>query len=220
MWSNALAFRHSLKLSCFNETSLGESHLRAVWRLSLGLGMIPATAVFAWRYNMQEPTRYKRDSMKNAKIPYKLIFKRYWKGLTAISVVWFIYDFIVYPVSCHFLLLCQDVLTCRSSISIVRPSSTSMFCHSLLYCVCTHRPIIFSQHYRRFDRAHNRFRMECCHQVPRSTAHNSFTDQQCIAACSTSLEPLVVHSLLTILALRIPWYVCETIPSLLNTFTN
>jgi len=75
----------------------GDSHLRAVWRLSLGLGFIPAMLVFIWRLRMQEPTRYRQDSMKNAKIPYLLIIRRYWVRLAAISVVWFIYDFIVYP---------------------------------------------------------------------------------------------------------------------------
>lgn len=79
----------------------GNNHLRAVWRLSLGLGVIPAAAVFIWRLKMEEPTRYKKDSMKNVRIPYWLIIKRYWKGLGAISLTWFIYDFIVYPVS-HF----------------------------------------------------------------------------------------------------------------------
>jgi len=52
---------------------------------------------------MEEPTRYKKDSMKHAKIPYWLIIKRYWAGLAAISLTWFIYDFITYPVSFMFL---------------------------------------------------------------------------------------------------------------------
>ena len=72
----------------------GENHLRAVWRLSLGLGVIPAAAVFVWRLRMEEPTRYKKDSMANAKVPYLLIIKRYWVSLAAISITWFIYDFI------------------------------------------------------------------------------------------------------------------------------
>ena len=43
---------------------------------------------------MEEPTRYKKDSMARAKVPYFLILRRYWVSLTAISVTWFIYDFI------------------------------------------------------------------------------------------------------------------------------
>jgi hypothetical protein len=67
--------------------------------VSVGLGVIPAAAVFLWRLKMEEPTRYKKDSMKNAKVPYWLIIKRYWLGLAALSLTWFIYDFITYPVS-------------------------------------------------------------------------------------------------------------------------
>jgi hypothetical protein len=75
----------------------GDNHLRAVWRMSLGLGAIPAMAVFIWRIGMPEPTRYKQSGMAHAKIPYWLIIKRYWKGLLGLCIAWFIYDFITYP---------------------------------------------------------------------------------------------------------------------------
>ncbi|KAG6819893.1 hypothetical protein H0H93_007606, partial [Arthromyces matolae] len=73
----------------------GENHLRAVWRLSLGLGMVPAGLVFLWRLNMDEPEPYKKNSMKRIRIPYWLVIKRYWVQLSAISFTWFLYDFIV-----------------------------------------------------------------------------------------------------------------------------
>ncbi|KIY72410.1 MFS Git1p-related glycerophosphoinositol and glycerophosphocholine permease [Cylindrobasidium torrendii FP15055 ss-10] len=75
----------------------GDNHLRAVWRLSLGLGVIPALAVLIWRINMKEPERFRKDSMKNARIPWLLVLKRYGGSLAAISFTWFLYDFIVYP---------------------------------------------------------------------------------------------------------------------------
>lgn len=75
--------------------SFGPNHLRAVWRLSLGLGVIPAVAVFVWRLSMQEPARFRKDSMKHARIPYRLVLKRYGPNLAAISFTWFLYDFIV-----------------------------------------------------------------------------------------------------------------------------
>lgn len=77
----------------------GDNHLRAVWRMSLGLGFIPAMAVFIWRLNMEEPDSYKKSSMKNVKIPYGLVLRRYWPSLVAISLTWFIYDFITYVLS-------------------------------------------------------------------------------------------------------------------------
>jgi len=74
-----------------------EEHINTVWRGTLGLGLFPAVAVFIWRLRMEEPSRFKRDSMKNTRIPYLLIFKRYWVRWLAISTTWFIYDFITYP---------------------------------------------------------------------------------------------------------------------------
>ncbi len=72
----------------------GNNHLRAVWRLSLGLGVIPALAVLIWRLNMQNPSHYRKNSMRDTRIPYWLIIRRYWVNLLAISLTWFIYDFI------------------------------------------------------------------------------------------------------------------------------
>ncbi|KAG2092124.1 major facilitator superfamily domain-containing protein [Suillus discolor] len=66
----------------------GDNHLRAIWCLSLGLGVVPATGVFFWRLHMEEPNRYKCDSMKHVHIPYRLVIKRYWHGLLGISLAW------------------------------------------------------------------------------------------------------------------------------------
>ena len=62
------------------------------------LGVIPALAVLIRWLNMEEPERFKRDSMKHAKIPYWLFIKLYLVGLAAISFSWFVYDFIFHPV--------------------------------------------------------------------------------------------------------------------------
>jgi len=75
----------------------GPNHLRAIWRIALGLGVVPAVAVFIWRLRMVESARYARDSMKRGRMPYGLFFKRYWRNLVAICITWFIYDFITYP---------------------------------------------------------------------------------------------------------------------------
>jgi hypothetical protein len=72
----------------------GNNHLRAVWRVSLGLGVVPALAVLIWRLNMQNPSHYRKNSMRDTRIPYWLIIRRYWVNLLAISLTWFIYDFI------------------------------------------------------------------------------------------------------------------------------
>ncbi|KAG2358289.1 MFS Git1p-related glycerophosphoinositol and glycerophosphocholine permease [Suillus spraguei] len=97
----------------------GNNHLRAVWRLSLGLGVVPAVGVFFWRLRMEEPTRYKRDSMKYVRIPYMLVIKRYWRGLLGISLAWFIYDFIAYPFGLYSSTITDAVTGGSSSLTVV-----------------------------------------------------------------------------------------------------
>lgn len=97
----------------------GNNHLRAVWRLSLGLGMIPAAAVFIWRLKMEEPERYKKDSMKHTTIPYLLILKRYWVSLAAISFVWFLYDVIVYPFGIFSSIIVNNITGGKTDLAVV-----------------------------------------------------------------------------------------------------
>ncbi|RPD61157.1 metabolite transporter [Lentinus tigrinus ALCF2SS1-7] len=97
----------------------GENHLRAVWRLSLGLGVVPALAVFIWRLRMEEPTRYKKDSMVRGSVPYLLIIRRYWVRLSAISITWFIYDFITYPFGLYTSTVTDTITGHSDSLSVV-----------------------------------------------------------------------------------------------------
>ncbi|KAF8199592.1 putative metabolite transporter [Pholiota molesta] len=97
----------------------GNDHLRAVWRLSLGLGVIPAAAVFIWRLNMEEPARYKKDSMKHARIPYMLVLRRYGGSLAAISATWFLYDFIVYPFGIYSSIIIDRITGGKSDLTVV-----------------------------------------------------------------------------------------------------
>lgn len=97
----------------------GEKHLNAAWRGSLGLGVIPAAAVFVWRLRMEEPTMYKKSSMKHASIPYWLIIKRYWVNLAAVSFTWFIYDFITYPFGLFSSTILDSVEPSNASLSVI-----------------------------------------------------------------------------------------------------
>ncbi|KAF8887371.1 putative metabolite transporter [Infundibulicybe gibba] len=81
---------------------LGDSHLRAIWRISLGLGVAPALTVFFWRYAMDEPVLYKSDSIRGPSTPYVLILRRYGVKLAAISFVWcYTSNFINSPLTIH-----------------------------------------------------------------------------------------------------------------------
>ncbi|KAI9824768.1 MAG: hypothetical protein M1832_001596 [Thelocarpon impressellum] len=73
-----------------------ENHLRAVWRISLALGVIPPLALMWMRVKLKEPEEFRRQSMKDTKVPWLLIIKYYWFRLLIVSTLWFIYDFSAY----------------------------------------------------------------------------------------------------------------------------
>ncbi|KAG6333558.1 hypothetical protein ID866_5533 [Astraeus odoratus] len=97
----------------------GSDHLRAVWRLSLGLGFFPALAVLIWRLRMEDPDCYKKNSMKSVKIPYWLVIKRYWRSLLGLSLAWFIYDFITYPFGIYSSTITDNITGGNNSLSVV-----------------------------------------------------------------------------------------------------
>lgn len=72
----------------------GDNHLRAVWRISLGLGVIPPLSLLYLRIKLKEPEEYNRNKMNT--YPYLLIFKFYGLRLLVVSTIWFIYDFSAY----------------------------------------------------------------------------------------------------------------------------
>ncbi|KAF8887370.1 major facilitator superfamily domain-containing protein [Infundibulicybe gibba] len=96
----------------------GANHLRAVWRISLGLGVIPALAIFCWRYAIDEPLLYKNDSIRGS-TPYLLILRRYGVRLAAISFVWFLYDFITYPFGLFSSTIVNNITGGNEALSVV-----------------------------------------------------------------------------------------------------
>ncbi|KAL2363110.1 hypothetical protein RJZ56_003962 [Blastomyces dermatitidis] len=71
-----------------------ESHLRAAWRVMLGIGVIPPLSLLYLRLKFQEPEEFNRERMH--KYPVWLIVKFYWMRLSIVSLIWFIYDFSIY----------------------------------------------------------------------------------------------------------------------------
>jgi hypothetical protein len=74
----------------------GENHLRAAWRICLGIGVLPPLSLLYLRIKLQEPEAFKRESMANTRTPWLLVLKFYWYRLTVVSLIWFIYDFSAY----------------------------------------------------------------------------------------------------------------------------
>ncbi|OQU97432.1 hypothetical protein CLAIMM_03363 [Cladophialophora immunda] len=76
-----------------------EKHLRAVWRVALGLGVLPPMSLFYLRLKLKEPEQY--NSQRMTKYPYWLILKFYGFRLAVVSTIWFIYDFLTYSFSIY-----------------------------------------------------------------------------------------------------------------------
>lgn len=78
-----------------------ESHLRTVWRLALGLGVLPPLSLLYLRIKLKEPEEFNRETLKNTKTPWWLVIKFYWFRLLLVSLIWFIYDFSAYSFSIY-----------------------------------------------------------------------------------------------------------------------
>ncbi|EMG46331.1 GIT3 Major glycerophosphoinositol permease GIT3 [Candida maltosa Xu316] len=76
-----------------------EKHLRALWRVTIGLGVIPPLTLFFLRLKMSDSSSFEKLHMKNVRYrdyPWWLIVKFYWFRLAIVSIIWFIYDFSAY----------------------------------------------------------------------------------------------------------------------------
>jgi MFS family permease len=77
----------------------GEHHLRAAWRICLGLALVPPLSLLYLRIKLKEPESFSRSKM--SKYPWWLIVKFYGFRLCIVSLIWFIYDFSSYSFSLY-----------------------------------------------------------------------------------------------------------------------
>ena len=108
----------------------GQNHERLIWRLVLGLGVVPCLIVLPFRLVMEQSKSYQKGAIKFNKIPYGLILKRYWFRLLMISLVWFIYDFISYPFGIYSSII-TDSLSDKNNLVQVFGWSTVINCFYL-----------------------------------------------------------------------------------------
>lgn len=52
-----------------------DSHLRAAWRICLGLGVIPPLSLIYLRLKLNEPEEFNRETMKDTRTPWWLVIK-------------------------------------------------------------------------------------------------------------------------------------------------
>lgn len=67
---------------------------------------------------MADSEHYRKGAMKK-RVPYFLIFKRYWFRLLIASGLWFIYDFISYPSGVFSSVILDSVASGASNIEVV-----------------------------------------------------------------------------------------------------
>lgn len=72
-------------------------HYGTIWRTSLGIGVVFPLALLVMRLRLKEPEEFARNSMAHIRTPYWLVAKFYGPRLLAVSLIWFIYDFLTYP---------------------------------------------------------------------------------------------------------------------------
>ncbi|KFY42534.1 hypothetical protein V494_02367 [Pseudogymnoascus sp. VKM F-4513 (FW-928)] len=94
-----------------------ESHLRATWRVALGLGVVPPIVLLLMRLKLQEPEEFKRESMKHVTIPYGLVLKYYWFRLFIVGLIWFLYDFSVFAFGIYSSTIVNNIIGDSASLA-------------------------------------------------------------------------------------------------------
>ncbi|KAI9467200.1 MFS general substrate transporter [Lactarius psammicola] len=92
----------------------GEDHLPTVWRVCFGVGIVLPLMVLVFRWRMLSSKLYRKGAIKSehnspffvavdtkclvaGRVPYQLVFKRYWRSLIGTCGAWFLYDFVTFP---------------------------------------------------------------------------------------------------------------------------
>ncbi|CCH42878.1 Inorganic phosphate transporter [Wickerhamomyces ciferrii] len=74
----------------------GPENLNGIWRTCFAVGGFIPLSIFYFRWKLEHASSYKANALKK-KVPYLLIWKKYWKEFVATASMWFIMDMIVYP---------------------------------------------------------------------------------------------------------------------------
>ncbi|KAI9460929.1 MFS general substrate transporter [Lactarius psammicola] len=74
----------------------GKNRLPTVWRICFGFGIFLPLVVLVLRFRMLSSKLYRKGAIKR-RVPYLLVFKRYWRSLIGTGGAWFIFDFVAFP---------------------------------------------------------------------------------------------------------------------------
>jgi hypothetical protein len=77
---------------------------------------VPSLLPSYFRIRMVNSKLYRRNAVKH-NVPYKLIFRKYWKTLIGTAGTWFLYDFVAFPNGReHFSHLLNHLATCSDHL--------------------------------------------------------------------------------------------------------
>ncbi len=135
-----------------------DNHLRAAWRISLGLGAVSPALLFVMRLWLKDPEEYLRNNSRGTRIPAWLVVKYYWFRLvsrnrytrlsqqcscfvlrnrsieimtqTIVGLIWFMYDFSTYA----FGIYSTTILTIILGDSYVSSGFLIPFIRSVISC--------------------------------------------------------------------------------------
>jgi MFS family permease len=93
----------------------GPENLSTIWRLCFALGIPPLLVVLYLVHRMEQPRLYRSSAIKH-QIPYRLTLSYYWRSLVGTCMVWFLYDFVLYPNHIFSAMLIGDVVGKDASI--------------------------------------------------------------------------------------------------------
>ncbi|CZR57757.1 related to GIT1-Glycerophosphoinositol transporter also able to mediate low-affinity phosphate [Phialocephala subalpina] len=74
-----------------------DQHYELIWRLSIGLGAILPLSIFYYRLMMKTSSTYEKYGQSTISLPYKLLFRKYWKTFLGTAGPWSMYNCVAVP---------------------------------------------------------------------------------------------------------------------------
>lgn len=74
-----------------------DKNYELIWRISIGLGALLPLSILYYRLMVKTSTTYERYGQSALSLPYRLIFRKYWKPFIGTAGAWGIYNWVGIP---------------------------------------------------------------------------------------------------------------------------
>ncbi|EEB05232.1 glycerophosphodiester transporter [Schizosaccharomyces japonicus yFS275] len=95
----------------------GDQHLRVVWRLSIGLGVIVPIILLYYRLRLKDSHSYTKNRLQFTKVPWFFVIRRYGPRLLVVSLIWFVYDMSAYAFALYSSTIIARVLPSNATMA-------------------------------------------------------------------------------------------------------